>query len=125
MNIENSEQDAQLQSFLNQEHSFVFSAGECNFVIQLLAHLVQENPEMVNGPNGEVEALNYQSIRTIVIARPTSAIVLYSQMIGRGMRGALVGGEESCRLVDIRDNFINFGEVSDVYTYFSDFWNDH
>jgi hypothetical protein len=67
MDFENSEQNTQLQSFLNQEHSFVFSAGECNFVIQLLAHLVQENPEMVSGPEGKMEALNYQSIRTIVL----------------------------------------------------------
>ena len=87
MNIENSEQDAQLQSFLNQEHSFVFSAGECNFVIQLLAHLVQENPEMVNGPNGEVEALNYQSIRTIVLLNEKLSTQLqrYAQEAGIGI----------------------------------------
>lgn len=67
MNIENSEQNQQFQRFLNQELNFVFSAGECNFLIQLLAHLVQENPSMVTGKGGEREALNYQSIRTIVL----------------------------------------------------------
>jgi hypothetical protein len=67
MNIENSEQNQQFQKFLNQEFGFTFSAGECNFLIQLLAHLVQENPSMVTGQKGETESLNYQSIRTIVL----------------------------------------------------------
>lgn len=67
MNLENSEQNQQFQRFLNQDLDFVFSAGECNFLIQLLAHLVQENPTMVTGQKGESESLNYQSIRTIVL----------------------------------------------------------
>ncbi|MGW8180950.1 MAG: hypothetical protein ACWGQW_19645, partial [bacterium] len=64
MNLENNEQNQQFQRFLNQDLDFVFSAGECNFLIQLLAHLVQENPSMVTGQKGESESLNYQSIRT-------------------------------------------------------------
>jgi len=67
MNLENNEQNQQFQRFLNQDLDFVFSAGECNFLIQLLAHLVQENPSMVTGQKGESESLNYQSIRTIVL----------------------------------------------------------
>lgn len=67
MTIENREQNQQLQKFLNQEFEFQFSAGECNFLIQLMAHLVQENPAMVTGQKGEAESLNYQSIRTIVL----------------------------------------------------------
>ena len=81
---------------------------------------------------GEIDALfnfgvlstgfDAPNVRTVVIARPTSSIVLYSQMIGRGMRGVLVGGEQVCKLIDIRDNFENFGEVGEVYEYFSQFW---
>jgi len=67
MDLENSEKNQQFQRFLNQDLDFVFSAGECNFLIQLLAHLVQENPTMVTGQKGESESLNYQSIRTIVL----------------------------------------------------------
>jgi len=67
MNMENSEQNQQFQRFLSQDLDFVFSAGECNFLIQLLAHLVQENPSIVASQKGEREALNYQSIRTIVL----------------------------------------------------------
>jgi superfamily II DNA or RNA helicase len=63
------------------------------------------------------------NINTIVIARPTSSIVLYSQMIGRGLRGVNIGGTEYCNLIDIKDNFQNFGGVSEVYNYFEGFWN--
>ena len=62
------------------------------------------------------------NIDVIVIARPTSSIVLYSQMLGRGMRGAKVGGGRSVQIVDITDNFSNFGNQSDIYNFFSDYW---
>ena len=62
------------------------------------------------------------NIRCVVIARPTSSVVLYSQMVGRGLRGKRVGGNEQCILVDVVDNFENFGE-SRKYDYFRDFGN--
>ncbi len=59
--------NTRLQEFLAREFNWVFSAGECNFLIQLLAHVVQENPAVVPGAQGGKESLNYQSIRTIVL----------------------------------------------------------
>jgi len=60
--------------------------------------------------------------KTIIITRPTNSIVLYSQMVGRGLRGPLMGGTEHCDLIDIKDNYENFGDVDKVYEYFSDYW---
>ncbi len=57
----------QIQEFMGREFNWIFDAGECNFLIQLLAHLVQENPELKVGKDGKTEKLNYQSIRTIVL----------------------------------------------------------
>jgi len=62
-------------------------------------------------------------IKTVIITRPTSSIVLYSQMVGRGLRGPRMGGTETCNLIDIIDNYSNFGGVEDVYTYFEDYWH--
>ncbi len=62
------------------------------------------------------------NITAVLIARPTSSIVLYSQMIGRGLRGHKVGGTEDCLLIDLKDNFENFGDVGRVYSYFDQFW---
>jgi superfamily II DNA or RNA helicase len=61
-------------------------------------------------------------IRTVIITRPTSSVVLYSQMIGRGLRGPKMGGTEVCNLIDIKDNYLNFGGVEEVYTFFEQYW---
>lgn len=47
-------------------------------------------------------------IRAVVIARPTTSVVLYEQMIGRGMRGPLNGGTEECLVIDLHDNITRF-----------------
>jgi hypothetical protein len=93
MNIEHEEQNQQFQKFLNQEKNFVFSAGECNFLIQLLAHLVQENPAMVTGQKGETESLNYQSIRTIVLLNEK----LSTQLQKHAQEAGIVIGEMQAR----------------------------
>ncbi len=61
-------------------------------------------------------------IRTVVVTRPTTSIVLYSQMIGRGLRGEAVGGNKYCRVIDINDNFERYGDLEKVYSHFSEFW---
>lgn len=67
MNIDQEERSRRIQEFLNKEFSWKFSAGECNFLISLLAYLVQENPPFVPNEKGEKEPLTYQSIRSIVL----------------------------------------------------------
>lgn len=62
-------------------------------------------------------------IGSIIITRPTGSIILYSQMIGRGLRGPRVGGNQSCILVDVIDNIKGFGELEDVYNHFLGYWN--
>jgi DNA repair protein RadD len=59
----------------------------------------------------------------IVIARPTASIVLYSQMIGRGIRGPKVGGNEVCDLVDLEDNLIGFPSEHQAFNYFNQAWS--
>jgi DNA repair protein RadD len=62
------------------------------------------------------------NIGAVVITRPTSSVVLYSQMIGRGLRGPVMGGSKNCTLIDIKDNFANFGGIEKVYSYFEGYW---
>ena len=42
----------------------------------------------------------------IVMARPTTSLVLYEQMVGRGLRGPLFGGTETCVILDCEDNYV-------------------
>ncbi len=62
-------------------------------------------------------------IRAVVIARPTTSVVLYEQMIGRGMRGPLNGGTEECTVIDLADNITRFqGQMA--YVRMREFWQD-
>lgn len=61
-------------------------------------------------------------IDTVVIARPTTSPVLYSQMIGRGMRGPSVGGTAHCEVVEVIDTFLNQGTQDNLYQLFDDYW---
>jgi len=51
-------------------------------------------------------------IDTVIIARPTTSIVSYQQMIGRGLRGEEFGGKEGnrCDIVTVRDNILTFND---------------
>lgn len=60
----------------------------------------------------------------VFIARPTASVVLYSQMIGRGLRGPKLGGTEACTLIDVRDNIDGLVGQTDLYEYFAEYWND-
>lgn len=58
----------------------------------------------------------------VFIARPTGSIVLYSQMIGRGLRGPAIGGTETCRVIDVKDNIDGFSDENAVFDYFADYY---
>ena len=45
------------------------------------------------------------NIDCVFVGRPVKSTLLYTQMIGRGMRGTKSGGTESMLLVDVDDNF--------------------
>lgn len=62
------------------------------------------------------------NIQCVFITRPTKSIVLYSQMLGRGLRGPMMGGQEECLLVDIRDNLNSFDNEK-AFSYFDSYWN--
>ncbi len=66
------------------------------------------------------------SIESLFITRPTNSIVLYSQMIGRGMRGKKVGGTEFCTIIDVIDNISGFTSNQDIiYNYFNGYWDEN
>lgn len=63
------------------------------------------------------------NVEALFITRPTGSVVLYSQMIGRGMRGARVGGTKKCRVYDVVDNYEGYADVDNVYGYFHEYWS--
>lgn len=62
------------------------------------------------------------NIKCVFIARPTQSVVLYSQMIGRGLRGPQMGGNEECLLIDVKDNLRQYNENM-AFSHFANYWN--
>jgi DNA repair protein RadD len=58
----------------------------------------------------------------VIIARPTLSVVLYSQMVGRGLRGPRMGGTEGCLIIDVKDNILNLPDIDEAFSYFDDFY---
>lgn len=76
--------------------------------------------------NFEVLSTGFDAPKTdvVFISRPTKSLVLYSQMIGRGLRGPAVGGKANCRIIDVLDNITGFADPGGLYSYFSGYWSE-
>jgi len=52
-------------------------------------------------------------VRCIILARPTKSEILYTQMIGRGLRTA--NGKDNCLVLDHSDTTLRLGFVTDIH----------
>ena len=60
----------------------------------------------------------------VVVARPTKSVVLYSQMVGRAMRGRRAGGNRDCEIYTVVDtNLPGFRSVADAFSNWEDLWS--
>jgi superfamily II DNA or RNA helicase len=58
-----------------------------------------------------------------VIARPTRSLVLYSQMVGRAIRGPKAGGNTTAEIVTVVDSALpGFGNVAEAFKNWEDVW---
>jgi DNA repair protein RadD len=58
-----------------------------------------------------------------LIARPTKSLVLYSQMVGRAIRGPLAGGNPTAEIVTVVDTSLpGFGNLAAAFTNWEDVW---
>lgn len=100
--------------------------GEMNSVDRaeaIAAFKNRENPVNIL-INYEVLTTGFDStnIRCVFITRPTQSIVLYSQMLGRGLRGPMMGGNAECLLVDIKDNLGRY-DANMAFGHFDAYWS--
>ncbi len=60
-----------------------------------------------------------------LIARPTHSLVLYSQMVGRAIRGPKQGGNESAEIVTVVDPELpGFGSIAQAFLNWEDVWSN-
>ncbi len=57
-----------------------------------------------------------------IIARPTQSVSLYSQMVGRVMRGKEAGGKKQCKVITVQDPIYGFKDMSESFNFWEDVW---
>lgn len=61
----------------------------------------------------------------VIVARPTKSLVLYTQMIGRAIRGARQGGNENAEVITIvDDNLPGFRDLAEAFNHWDDAWGE-
>lgn len=61
-----------------------------------------------------------------IIARPTTSLVLYSQMVGRAIRGVKAGGNKEAKIVTVVDkNLSGFGNIAEAFNNWNDVWENN
>jgi len=62
--------------------------------------------------------------KAILISRPTTSPILYSQMIGRGLRGPKFKGNKECLLIDMKDNLIGLPDEKDCFSLYNKYYSN-
>ena len=63
---------------------------------------------------------------SVIIARPTTSLVLYSQMVGRALRGRRANGNKEAEIYTVKDGGIAaFNSITDAFINWEDVWNDN
>lgn len=106
-NIDNSLVVGDMGTYERRQAIQDFKSGKVNFII-----------------NYEILTTGFDStnIQCVFITRPTKSVILYSQMIGRGLRGVKMGGNASCKLIDLQDNIEQFTSECESFTHFDNYW---
>ena len=64
-------------------------------------------------------------ITAVVSARPTNSMILYSQMVGRGLRGCKMGGTEYAEIITVADTDLpGYGSVIQAFKKWDRDWNE-
>lgn len=78
-------------------------------------HYVEEFKEgrirVLTNYNVLTQGFDAPKVEAVYVARPTFSPNVYQQMIGRGLRGPLNGGSEEVLIVNVEDNFDQYGDL--------------
>lgn len=66
---------------------------------------------MLTNYNVLTQGFDAPKVQAVYVARPTFSPNVYQQMIGRGLRGPLNGGSEEVLIVNVEDNFDQYGDL--------------
>lgn len=136
-----------LKKLLNEHKKILFFATSVNHSKLITALLKAEgfNSSHIDGQSGisrrkiindfkigKIQLLsNYGVLSTgfddprvdvVFIARKTNSIILYSQIIGRGLRGPEIGGTQICDIYTVSDNILGMPSNDEISSYFDEYF---
>lgn len=94
---------------------------------RIIADYLDESPQTKILCNYGVLTTGFDAPRTsaAVIARPTRSLVLYSQMVGRAIRGPRVGGSASAEILTVIDRDLpGFSDMAEAFMNWEDVWKE-
>ncbi len=91
---------------------------------ELICEYKDENDSLRMLISVEVLTTGFDAPNTscLMITRPVNSVILYSQMLGRGIRGKAMGGSKSCLLIQVVDK-IDLGDEKWAFEYFNEYWS--
>ena len=123
LNIEHSKFICALLNIMGINASHVDGATSLNRRSGILNDFKNKNLQVLCNERLISTGFDAPKTDTIIIAKPTFSIVLYSQIIGRGLRGPEIGGTEYCKIIDVKDNIKGYSDLDEVYQYFDEYFN--
>jgi superfamily II DNA or RNA helicase len=82
-----------------------------------------DSPQVLCNYNVLTAGFDAPQTSAALIARPTTSLVLYSQMVGRAIRGPKVGGTEEAKIWTVIDTDLpGFGNLTEAFWNWEDVW---
>lgn len=78
--------------------------------------------QVITNYNILTQGFDAPMVRAVYVTRPTFSPNVYQQMVGRGLRGPKNGGLDEVLIVNVKDNFHNYGEKL-AFTEFEYLWS--
>ncbi len=123
--VEHAELMAALLSALGHQAACVSGATSSPERSRLISWFKASSPEPRLLCNYGVLTTGFDAPQTsaAIIARPTKSLVLYSQMVGRAIRGLKAGGNATAEIVSLVDTGLpGFGDLGDAFKNWEDVW---
>ena len=124
--IQSSRDIAMILSAKNLQSYYVDSHLSDQLRAEIIQKYKNDTDETMILCNVNILTAGFDAPRTsaVVIARPTKSLVMYSQMIGRAIRGEKVGGNKDCFIKVITDKSImEFKNIALAFEHWESEWN--
>ena len=94
-----------LKAMYNTNTRYIDSAMDMDSRITAIHEFREGDVEVLCNFGVLTTGFDAPGVDCVFVGRPVKSALLYTQMVGRGMRGTKIGGTEDMLIVDIDDNF--------------------